>query len=99
VIFDDEADVVGADFLGAYDTLIPPVAGESVFVTIETMSTVLPEGDEVYLLHVLDGAGGMVLETRPVALPAGPERLVVLDGRILITAGSSTVVLTAEDRR
>ncbi len=119
-IISPEGALLGTDALGATDNLIPPVAGQGVFVTMETGSTVpqavtaltrprniglginiAPAGPGPepavlpYNLHVIDSRSGMLTADASLLLAEPPLRVALLDGRILVTAGHSTVVYRA----
>ncbi|MGQ0626693.1 MAG: outer membrane protein assembly factor BamB family protein [Phycisphaerales bacterium] len=51
-----------------------------------------------YTLHILDARSGAIVEDVSVLLGDAPSRLTLLDGRVLITAGRSTIVFRAPAR-
>lgn len=100
-IFDAQGELMGIDALGGNDAedggLIPPVASEQYFVTAETMPKQGEKGQNVYSLHFLDTQTAMLKASRTVSLELPPKRIALLDGKILVTAGASTVVYSAPE--
>ncbi len=89
--------MLGMDALGGLDALIPALPGEGVLVTSETIATGHePDGMMIFNLHVLDASSARVKQSKTIALGARPRRMALLDGRVAITAGSTTVILQAE---
>lgn len=97
VVFDAQGGLVGMDGLGAAGGLLPPVAAESMFVALEAAPEDENASRPVYGLHLLESPGGRLVGTHRVVLWEPPRRVAVLDGRILITAGEVTVVLSAPE--
>ncbi|MBX3358432.1 MAG: PQQ-binding-like beta-propeller repeat protein [Phycisphaeraceae bacterium] len=89
--------MLGIDALGGLDALVPALPGEGVLVTAETVASGHePDGMMIFNVHLVDSASARVQESRALALGARPRRMALLDGRIAITAGSTTVVLRAD---
>jgi len=65
-------------------------------VAVETVSDGRGnEGLMQFSIHVLETGGGMLVDSRPVMLGARPMEVVLLDGKIVVTAGAVTVILEA----
>ena len=95
VIYDKGGNRVGADAIGAPDTLLPARVGESILVTMDTNPTETAEGRRTYTLSVLDNTTARLIATREIAMLLPPERIALVDGHILITAGGVTLVVGA----
>lgn len=95
VIYDLEGNRIGADAIGAPDTLLPPRLGADVLVTIDTNPTDTGEGRRTHTLSVLDSRTARLIATREIAMLLPPESIGLVDGHILITAGGATIVISA----
>jgi outer membrane protein assembly factor BamB len=95
VIIGPDGKTVGADALGATDNLLTPVAAQGVLVTMETGTSSRQQNPAPFNLHVLDARSGVLKSTVPLALGEGPTRLMLLDGRIALSAGHSTIIYSA----
>jgi outer membrane protein assembly factor BamB len=91
--------LLGADALGGGDTLLPAHAGEGVLVTIETGSSSREAGPPVSNLHLLDARSARLIATAPLVLGDTPLRMALLDARVAVTAGHTTVLYRAEPRQ
>jgi outer membrane protein assembly factor BamB len=95
IMLDERGEVQSMDAVGAEDNVIPPVPAEGRFVTIEYQpadsSGPLPR----YPLHLLDDESLRLMQTIHVPLGARPTDLAIVDGAVIITAGSVTVALPA----
>ncbi len=77
------------------EELVPPVAARGVFVTMEAWQTRLSDGRPAYAMHLLDAATGKLQgPTHHVVLWDTPRKIAVLDGRIIVTSGSTGAVTT-----
>lgn len=82
----------GVDATGGQQ-LLPPVATQGYFVAAETWPTRLADGRPAYGLHLLDARSGKLQGAgRNLVLWDAPRRLVVLDGRIIVTSGTMRAV-------
>ncbi len=73
--------------------LVMPAPCRGKFVTIEGWPTRLGDGRPAYAMHLLDAATGKLQgATHNLVLWDAPRRLAVLDGRIVVTAGTSGTV-------
>ncbi len=90
----------GADAVGQGENLLPPVAADGAFYTIEVETTSRDRTvPAAYNLHVLDASSAMLKRTVPVVLAEPPQRMVVMDGRLVVTAGHFTIVYAAPGLR
>ncbi len=100
-IFDQTGKLAGIDSIrpGENDegTLTTPAPSESYFVTLETSPHQTDAGQNVYDLHILDSRTGILKSTRHLALEAPPRAVAILDGRIVVTAGSNTIIYSAPE--
>ncbi len=95
VVYDREGRRIGADAIGASDSLLPARPGAGVLVTIDTRPTESPEGRRTHTLSVLDATSARLIASRELALLMPPEAIALLDGHILVSAGGVTLVLSA----
>jgi outer membrane protein assembly factor BamB len=98
-IFSVDGSNAGADALGGDDALLAPQPGDGVLITLETGSSAREAAPPVSNLHVLDARNGLLLATAPLAMGDAPLRLALLDERIAVTAGHTTIIYKAEPRR
>lgn len=106
-VFTGEGELVGADGMVAGgaggggggasgSSFIPPRPAEGRAVSVETVSEGRsPDGLLFFGLHANETATGARVDTRTLLLGARPSELVLLDGKVAITAGSVTIVLNA----
>ncbi|HYE02350.1 MAG TPA: PQQ-binding-like beta-propeller repeat protein [Phycisphaerales bacterium] len=96
VLIAPDGRLIGADGLGGTESMLPAQPADDELVTIETgASEHDPDGRMVYNLHQLDTASGKLKSSVPLLLGGRPRRLTLLDGRIVVTAGNTTVALRA----
>jgi outer membrane protein assembly factor BamB len=96
LLYANDGALKGIDAIGGFDAVLPPVPAEDRLVTISSMpENRRPDGELVYSLHLLDTTSAMLLQTVPIILGAPPRTILLLDGRIAITAGGTTVILQA----
>lgn len=95
VVYDKDGRRIGADAIGASDSLLPARAGAGVLVTIDTRPTESPEGRRTHTLSVLDSTSARLIASRELALLMPPEAISLLDGHILVSAGGVTLVIAA----
>lgn len=86
---------------GVAPDLVTPVPCRGGYIALETWPARLPDGRTAYTLHRLDGrTGKMVGTSASLVLFDAPRKLGVLDGRIIVTTGTSgsvTVVYSAPE--
>lgn len=92
--------LLGADAMGTEsDALITPIPTAGGYIGITTPRTQLVrERASGYTLFWLEGTNGMLEGTRLLPLNDDPERIAVMDGRVAVTTGHSTVVMRAPVR-
>lgn len=88
--------LLGTDASGSGQSFLPAVATRDGFVLLEAESVSRDRAAPVpYLLHRLDNRSAKLMCTTPLALSDPPARLAALDGRLAISTGAGTVVLSA----
>jgi outer membrane protein assembly factor BamB len=96
LLYDLAGNLKGVDAIGSLDGLLPPEPAQDRLVTISTM----PDGrrndrDLLYTIHMLDTKSAMVLESVPIVLGVPPRSMALLDGRVVITSGGTTLAVPA----
>ena len=95
-IFNGEGELVGVDGLGGDDVMVPPKPAEGRILTTQTFSDGRAgDGLLMFQMHTFDSTNAALLENRPVLLGARPLEMVLMDGRIALSAGNVTAVLSA----
>lgn len=97
-IIDHDGNQIGGDALASEDALVGPVPADGLLVTIDSGSASRAPGNaagSVYGLHLLENRSGRIISTTPLLLPDQPQRITLMDGRIAITAGRSTIVYSS----
>ncbi|MBL0927249.1 MAG: PQQ-binding-like beta-propeller repeat protein, partial [Phycisphaerales bacterium] len=97
VIFDGEGRTVAADGRGAESGILPPLFTERYFVTVQD-PTVFPgvAGPVMSAVQMFDAETGRMLEgARTLELPERPASAAVLDGLVLVSVRTATVVVQA----
>lgn len=95
-VFNAEGVLTGADGMGGATAMVPPRPAEGRAVTIETVAEGRTnDGLMMFSMHAVDTRGGALAESRPVLLGARPLAMQLIDGHIVVTAGSVTFVLDA----
>lgn len=97
VIFGPDGSLQGTDALRATGTLfLEPAPSESGFVTCETVPAARrSENMLVFAMHELNRTSARLEHTTPILLGAPPAAMTLLDGRIALTAGGTTIFLRA----
>jgi hypothetical protein len=89
---------LGVDAAMGSDSMLPPVPGRDRAVSVHVIaSTRRSDGMMTFQMNQYALPGATALASRPILLGARPQTLVLMDGRIAITAGGSTVVLSAPE--
>lgn len=95
-VFSAEGALTGVDGMGGVTAMVPPRPAEGRAVTIETVAEGRTnDGLMMFSMHAVDTRGGALAESRPVLLGARPLAMQLIDGHIVVTAGSVTFVLDA----
>ncbi len=96
VVFGPEGELRGVDALGGFESMLPPRPAHGRAVTIETIAdSRTPDGLMVFQIHQMETATAMLLDSKSIELGAHPMSMTVLDGRIVISGGGMTLVLSA----
>lgn len=94
--FSADGEQLGNDGLGGLDSMLPPRPAEGRAVTIETVAEGRGEdGLMQFQLYPIETPTGILEGRVMVNLGARPSAMQLLDGKILITAGASTVIIDA----
>jgi outer membrane protein assembly factor BamB len=100
-IFDEAGRLIGIDALEGGEAeegaLLPPIPTADGFITVETVGVEGPGGRPLYNIHFLDNRSAMLRGSRKLSLELQPRRMAVLDGKILVTAGTNTIVYSAPE--
>lgn len=93
----------GSDILTANEALITPQRVDGAFVSIVPSAASFPETgapnlSSLYSLVLMDDQSARVTSVTPIRLPATPQRVTPIPGRLIISAGHSTVVVHAPRR-
>jgi hypothetical protein len=98
VLLDDEGTVLGADARHASSRILQPAIGERYVVTVDEFGVPAGADDRfrAYDLNVYDlQSVKLATPTTTLELGAAPSDLRLLDGKILISAGTVTVAIDA----
>ncbi len=96
IVYDQDGTVLGADAITELEAMLTasPASGRAVTMDIVAAGR-RPDDNLIFMLHQLDTSGGMLLSSVPVALGAAPQRMTLMDERIIVSAGAVTVVYRA----
>ena len=94
VVTDADGTIVGMDPLDSIRRagILRPAIAEGRIVAVERAATVDAQGRGVNRVHMLSSRTGELLGSREVALTEPPSRIAVLEGRVLISTASMTIV-------
>ena len=99
VLFGPDGALAGVDGMDGASSMIRPRPADGRAMTIETIADGrASDGMMMFTLHALDVAGktgAALLDSRPVLLGARPSAMMLLDERVVVSAGNMTVVLKA----
>lgn len=99
LLYNAAGELIGADGGDARAQLLPTVAAESLLVTMGSQRYELADGRWAARLMLFAPQTGKLLKAHEIVLNEDPADVALLDGAIVITAGSSTVVLPAPVER
>ncbi len=100
MIFSADGELQGIDGLGAIDTMLPPRPAEGRTVAIETTPDArTADGLMQFQMYLLESAGGMLESRHTVLLGARPNAMQLLDGKVVISAGTATMIIEAPMRK
>lgn len=94
--FSSEGALIGADGLSGMSSIVPPKPAEGQVLTIETISE--GRGDEGMMYFSLLGfqsPSGIATDKRALLMGSRPTDITLLDGLIVVSTGTVTVVLEA----
>jgi len=94
-LFDRRGDLVGADHRNAARLLAPVGYGQDKVVVIDQQVAEQDAQGVWFRLLVFDNASLTLAAEHAIRLGAQPERVDLLDGRVLISAGLATLVIDA----
>ncbi len=95
LLYERDGSLVGMDQRTGIPSLAPAAFGESHIVLIDRQTATRGKRPADFELMILSGVSGAMLERRTISLGVAPEDVVLIDDRILITAGDATVVIEA----
>ncbi len=100
-MFDDRGRLIGIDALEGGEAeegaMLQPQAAADRFIAVETSPLEGPAGRPLFNIHMLDTKSAMLRNTRQLSLELSPRRMALLDGKIVITAGTNTIVYSAPE--
>ncbi len=98
-VFGPDGALTGIDGLNGASTMLRPRPADGRALTIETVADGRTgDGMMMFTLHALDVAGNSgasLIDSRPILLGARPTAMSLMDDRVAITAGNTTVILHA----
>lgn len=97
-LFGYDGSLAGVDALESSDDLVIPALGLGVAVTASRPTARTPQGEYLADVWFLSTDSGELLSRQPVLLGARPDRVTLIDGRVLITAAGVTLVYEAEPK-
>jgi hypothetical protein len=100
VVVDEHGALVAMDSISGGEAdegrLVNPVPSEGYFVTVEAEVAPTDDTSPPFRLYILDSESGKLRTTRLLGgLEFPPRKLAVLDGHVLLTSGTNTVVYPA----
>lgn len=94
--FSPEGALLGADALGGSTALVPPQPAENRALAIETVSEGRAgEGTMFFSLLSFETPTGIASDRQTIILGARPSDLVLMDHRVVVSAGGVTVIMPA----
>jgi hypothetical protein len=100
MIFAPDGELQGIDGLGGIDTMLPPKPAEERAIAIETVSEGRgADGLLQFHMYALETSSAMMVGRQSVLLGARPLAIQLLDGRVAVTAGATTVVIGAPAKK
>lgn len=96
VIYSLDGVLQGIDGIGGFDGLLPPVPAHSNLITITTMPDGRRgDGELIYTFHYLDTTTAMVRDSIPILLGSPPRSMMLMDNKLILTAGGTSLILNA----
>lgn len=99
LVYNPAGELIGADGVDGRTGLLPARAAESLLVCIQSERNELPDGRSASRLMLFAADSGKLSRAEDIILSEDPTDLALLDGAIVVTAGSSTIVLAAPVER
>lgn len=93
-IFDQAGELVGLDSLSGAVDMLPPEVAEGMAVALESARVPGPAGP-ASTLYLMESGSGKLISSRGIVLHEEPRDMAVLDGRIVISTESLTLVVPA----
>ncbi len=98
-LFGPDGALTGVDGLNGASTMLRPRPADGRALTVETVADGrTADGLMLFTIHALDVAGATgasLIDSRPVLLGARPTTMSLMDDRVAISAGNTTVILHA----
>jgi len=91
-IFDPAGEVVGLDSLSGAVDMLPPEVVDGLVVALESARVPGPAGPTA-MIHLMESGSGKLISSRGIVLQEEPREMAVLDGRIVISVESLTLVV------
>ncbi len=92
-VFERDGTLVGLDAFDAGAEMLTPELADGMAVSVEANPRPTDAGTDVVAVSLLSMPSARLVSTREVSIGAAPRDVVVLDNRIVITAGSVTLIL------
>lgn len=99
LVYDNQGELVGIDVFDTVGMLVPSQAGDAITAMIDSSPIQSPDGLSSYLLYLMANESGRLMASYPVRVHATPEVVRLLDGKILVSAGEATLILSASPER
>lgn len=92
-VFERDGTLVGLDAFDAGAEMLTPELAEGMAVSVEANTRPTDTGADVVGVYLLAMPSARLLSSREVSVGAAPRDVVVLDNRVVMTAGNVTLVL------
>lgn len=92
VIFDPTGELIGLDSMSGAVDMLPPEVADGKVVALESARVPGPTGPAA-TLHLMESGSGKLISSRGVVLHEEPREMTVLDGRVVISTESLTLVV------
>lgn len=92
-VFDRDSALVGLDAFDAGSEMLTPELADGMAVTVEANPRPSEAGVDVVGVYLLSMPSARLVYSRDITVGAAPRDLVVLDHRVVLTAGNVTLIL------
>lgn len=92
-VFDRDGTLVGLDAFDAGMEMLTPELADSMAVAVESNPRPTESGSDVVGVYLLSMPSARLVYTRDVAVGAAPRDVMILDNRVVLTAGNVSLVL------